>query len=438
MASRSIPRAARLGRRITGERWLEVMGPPQVRRRSFGGDTLQCSSVGCARGGWARIGWAASAPVHETRPPRPRRRHRCSRGSRCARSRARPPGTSGSPWSRRARPCWRASARRRALAWARAGSPWAASTRRSRPSAITAASSRAAHQPCLWPDRGGRARLPGPGPRLRRRVHRAGRSQRPLRRDHGPRPDAGRPVFPGNVSFVEVFDPHRRCPQRELRDSRFVDPTRTTGLPAPRLFQPEGPEIDGVIPILTLDPGRAWRLRLHLPLGVGQLVGSVMGGASPRLKIAGVRASAEYTPLVSAAEVAPGEIAVLTAGFRRRGGGLPAERGGDLRPVPAPAPPTPTFTRPTRTRSPSARRARSRFAHALGRARAAVGARPCAPLRDSPAGRLRCSRPGRRSRSRAISACRPTARATAPWSPPCPRRTSGRRALRRSGSPRSA
>ena len=121
-------------------------------------------------------------------------------------------------------------------------------------------------------------------------------------------------AFRRTLSFLEPFEPDGAVHTTGFGLSDFEAVTRSLGAPLGQLFAPEGPEIDALATIVPLDPAGPSGLVFTIPLDSGQLLGTLVGGSSPRLKITGVRVDPSPLAPVSAVELGGGEFAVLMIG----------------------------------------------------------------------------------------------------------------------------
>jgi hypothetical protein len=289
-----------------GESWIEIAAPPlSAKLRTLG--PQRCSPVGCELGAWVRLGWDATPPVAQPEPPppvalppslpHPRLRELLCMGAGEERISA-APQTQASPEDNglgaRKVPANDGS-RDPPIVYKRR---FFARTLRNPAQGATSVDS---ERPALALIHGYYATFNEPGdPRA------------PFDgiTVMGPQKDPA--SLRRTIDVVEPFDPAGavRSVGFTLRD--LLPLAKSTGLPLGRLFASEGPDIDELCPVLPLDPAGAGGLVVSFPSEGGQFVATVSGGSSPRFKIAGLRGSPDAGAIISAVEIAGGEIVALT------------------------------------------------------------------------------------------------------------------------------
>ncbi|MFO0762738.1 MAG: hypothetical protein U0359_40250, partial [Byssovorax sp.] len=288
-----------------GESWVEVAAPPlSGKLRNLG--PQRCSPVGCELGPWARLGWAETPPAPQGEPPPP----------------APPPPSLP-------------HAHLRELLCAGTGEEKSLSIAPSRTSPEDyglGARRLPATDPMREPPLSYKRRFFG-----RTLVHPAfsasnGDTERPsfavvhgyyamfndvadLRSPFdgievmGPQRDGG--SFRRQLDFLEPFDPAGsvRSGSFALRDLGAF--SKAAGLPFARMFPNEGPDIDGIAAILPLDPAGPSGVLFTFPSEAGQLVGTLSGGTSPRLKIGAMRTTPDPGVITSAVEIGANDVMAL-------------------------------------------------------------------------------------------------------------------------------
>jgi hypothetical protein len=293
-----------------GETWAEVAPPPVVARTSKPSLSPRCSPLGCDLGPWLRLGWDDAPPPIAPEPP---------------------PTVALPPRAPRAKlpeiACVSAGEERFALLPTTTDSPedFGLGARRLPVSQVNPTHAVTYHrrfysraivnpaQGSMWsgdPDRVPRAVLHGWAAEFTAPTD----PRSPQGGITVLGPGSGVTAFHRDLVFLEPFEPDGAVHATSFGLGDLAAATRPLGAPLGQLFAPEGPEIDALAPVVPLDPAGASGLVFTVPLESGQLLGTVLGGASARLKILGARLDPMPLAPVSAVELGGGELAVLMIG----------------------------------------------------------------------------------------------------------------------------